>query len=310
MTTNSKRPINYVYVMSHSYSGSTLSSFLLGAHPQIATVGEMGIADGIEVEGYRCTCGTLILECPFWTEVKRRLEGQGIPFDLADAQLRFRLRDDSLADKLLRAGTRDRLFETARAIGLHVVPRARRELRRLLVRNEALVRAVMELQQGDAYVDIAKRPGRLLHLRRIPSYRITVIHLIRDARAVSYSCMKNLGLSPEAGAESWLSFVGQAERTMRYFPPERRVTMRYEDLCRDPRATLSRVFRTIGVRDDVEITDFRAVEQHIIGNRMRLSSTSEIRLDEKWREKLDAEQLAAVNRLTTDTNRSLGYEVD
>jgi hypothetical protein len=310
MSTNSNSPINYVYVMSHSYSGSTLSSFLLGAHPQIATVGEMGIADGIEVDDYLCTCGERILACPFWNEVTRRLEAQGIPFDIGDAQLRFRLRDDSLADKLLRAGTRDPLFEAARSFGLAVVPRARRERRRLLHRNEALVRAVMELQRGEAYVDIAKRPGRLLHLRRIPSYRITVVHLIRDARGVSYSCMKNLGLSPAEGARSWLDFVQQAERTMRYFPAERRVNLRYEDLCRDPAGTLRRVFGRIGVREDVEITDFRAVEQHIIGNRMRLASTSEIRLDEKWRTALTPEQLAEVNRLTAETNRSLGYDVD
>jgi ribosomal protein S9 len=285
-------------------------SFLLGAHPQIATVGETGLAEGVDVEDYTCACRTPILECPFWAEVTRRLEAQGIPFDIGDTQLRFRLRDGGLADRLLRAGPGGPLFELARRVGLTVVPGARGELHRLLRRNEALARVVMELQQGDAYVDIAKRPNRLLHLRRIPSYRITVVHLIRDARAVSYSCIKNLGLTAQGGAESWLDYVAQARRTMRYFPEERRIIVRYEELCRDTRATLRRVFGAIGVRDDVEITDFRAVEQHIIGNRMRLGSSSEIRLDEKWRDALAADQLDTINRLTSEVNRSLGYGVD
>ena len=34
-----------VYIMGHGYSGSTLLTFLLGAHPEIATIGELGIAE-------------------------------------------------------------------------------------------------------------------------------------------------------------------------------------------------------------------------------------------------------------------------
>jgi hypothetical protein len=56
------------------------------------------------------------------------------------------------------------------------------------------------------------------------------------------------------------------------------------------------------------VQDFRAVEQHIIGNRMRLSATSEIRLDERWQTELTPEQIRAVERIAGAELRRYGYE--
>ena len=44
------------------------------------------------------------------------------------------------------------------------------------------------------------------------------------------------------------------------------------------------------------LDDFRSVDHHIIGNQMRLSSTSEIRLDESWKKALTPEQMAEIER--------------
>jgi len=50
------------------------------------------------------------------------------------------------------------------------------------------------------------------------------------------------------------------------------------------------------------------VEQHIIGNRMRLSNTSEIRLDEKWKTALTPEQMKAIESRVGAMNRRYGYD--
>ena len=56
---------DFIYITSASFSGSTLLTFLLNTHPEIATIGEMK-GDSMDVERYRCSCGDPIGRCPFW----------------------------------------------------------------------------------------------------------------------------------------------------------------------------------------------------------------------------------------------------
>ena len=89
--------------------------------------------------------------------------------------------------------------------------------------------------------------------------------------------------------------------------PTRWIEVRYEAVCSDTTATLVRICRFIGVANHVA-RDFRAVEQHVIGNGMRLDTTSEIRLDDAWRNTLTVGDLAAFDAVAGDLNRRLGYE--
>ena len=53
--------------------------------------------------------------------------------------------------------------------------------------------------------------------------------------------------------------------------------------------------------------DFRRGSHHIIGNRMRLGRSSEVRLDEGWRQRLNDAQIATIVRRTSRHRRRLGY---
>ncbi|HEV2843921.1 MAG TPA: hypothetical protein VG477_03670, partial [Thermoanaerobaculia bacterium] len=61
---------NVVYIMGHGFSGSTLLTFLLGTHPRIATIGELGIAqlakEQLTPDDYLCSCKAPIRDCDFW----------------------------------------------------------------------------------------------------------------------------------------------------------------------------------------------------------------------------------------------------
>lgn len=305
--------INLLYIMGHGYSGSTLLTFLLGVHPEIATVGEMGIAPRAKGKGrpdeFLCSCKTPIRECDFWQQVTEGMERRGYAFDVWETAHEFRARGGGLTDAVLRAVQRGPLFEAARQVALGTFPRARRELRRILRYNEALVRVVTAIKRCRTFLDSSKRPERAVYLRRVPSLDVKVIHLVRDGRAVSYSSMKNLGLGPAEAAESWIADNRSSEHARRYFPADRWMSLRYEDLCADPPAALGRIYRFAGVqpKNGAE-EDFRAVEQHIIGNRMRLSNTSEIRLDERWKTALTAEQMQVIESRVGAMNRRYGYD--
>ncbi len=299
---------NFTFVMAHSFSGSTLLSFLLGAHPEIATVGEMFIAQGIDPDTYVCSCGEKIAECGFWRNVSERMARRGIPFDVRRSETSFSANGvGRLGHTLFAAEPRGPALKSVRRAGLALMPGVRRELERRLRINEALVEVVTEIRGARAFVDASKRPGRLLHLKRIPSFDLRVIHLIRDGRAVSRSSMRNLGRSPEEAARSWFDAARDAERVRRMLPAERWMTLRHEDLCRDPEAVLDRVCRFVGVSPAGRVPDFRSSDHHIIGNRMRLSSASDVRLDERWRAELPPDQLRTIERIAGDALQRYGY---
>jgi hypothetical protein len=300
-----------VYIMGHGYSGSTLLTFLLAAHPEIATVGELGIAEQAKrqtsPEAYLCSCHAPVRDCEFWQRVRLGMKERGHDFDVWDSDLDFRAHGGGIADVILRAVQRGPILETARRVGIRVVPRARRELGRVLSRIESLAETVNEIQGSRVFLDSSKRPERAMLMRRIPSFDMRVIHLVRDGRAVSCSTMKNQSVGPERAAASWVADNRASEQARRYFPRDRWMTLRYEDLCADPDRTLDRIYGFLGLPAR-PVHDFRALEQHIIGNRMRLSSTAEIRADERWKTTLTPDQLALIERRVGSLNRRYGYE--
>lgn len=302
---------NVVYIMGHGYSGSTLLTFLLGTHPRIATIGELGIAPltkgRTQPEQYLCSCKAPIRECDFWQRVKAEMAGRGHDFDIWDADLEFRAPGGGVADVLLRAVQRGPVLETVRDIGLRVVPRARQEMHRVLSRIESLIESVLKIKGSSTFLDSSKRPERAIFMRRIPSLDMRVIHLVRDGRAVSWSNMKNLGLSPEEAARSWVADNTCAEHARRCFPKDRWMTLRYEDLCAAPDAVLTKIHSFAGLPVTNGFHHFRNGDHHIIGNRMRLSSTSEIRIDESWKQALKPEQMAVIEPYVGDLNRKYGY---
>ena len=300
-----------LYIMGHGYSGSTLLTFLLGSHPQIATIGELGIAEQAKAqtspESYLCSCHAPVRECGFWSRVSREMKERGHDFDVWDSDLDFRARGGGIADVILRAVQRGPVLELARSVGVRIVPGARRELARILGRIENLAQIVTGIKGARVFLDSSKRPERAVFMRRVPGFNMKVIHLVRDGRAVSWSNMKNLGVGPEAAADSWVADNRGAEHARRYFPADRWLTLRHEDVCADPAGALSKIYSFVGLPAGDGIPDFRNSEQHVIGNRMRLSSTSEIRLDDRWKTALTPEQMAVIERRVAPLNRSYGY---
>jgi len=301
-----------VYIMGHGYSGSTLLTFLLSTHPQIATIGELGIAQHAKEEfgrpeDYFCSCRAPVRECGFWQRVSREMAARGHPFDVWDADLDFRSRDGGISDVILRAVQRGPVLETARDLGLQIVPGARRQRDRIVARIGALAEIVSGIKGCDVFVDSSKRPERATLMQRSGKFDLRVVHLVRDGRAVSWSSMKHLKIGPEDAARSWLADNRASEHARRYFPAHKWMSLRYEDLCADPDGTLRRIHAFAGIPSRNGFHNFRAIDHHIIGNQMRLSSTSEIRLDESWKQALTPEQMTLVDRLVAPLNRRYGY---
>lgn len=298
----------FAYLLSPSYSGSTLLTFLIARHPRIATIGELKATARGDISQYRCSCGEFQLQCAFWKTLGERLKSRGVDFDIADFKTHFRLPRRPLADRLVRARLRSGAFERLRETGLRAIPGAMAELARIGARNRALADAICDIQQADLFLDGSKEPGRLRYLLRYGFPAPRVIHLVRDGRAVTNSALGHEYESPEIAARDWRRTHEEAFVLQRELGRERFFTLRYEDFCRKPDDSLRTIFEFLKL-DPAQAQSALPRPQHILGNAMRLRPNSgEIKLDEKWRNSLSAVNLALFERIGGGLNRKFGYE--
>ncbi len=313
------------YILAASHSGSTLLAMLLGAHAQAYTVGELKAESLGDVNVYRCSCGTLIKECGFWAKVSEGMARRGIAFDITRAGTDIRTGASRYAHRLLQPLCRGSLLECIRDTALSLSPTWRRQLPWIQRINAALADTICEITGKRVIIDSSKIGIRLKYLLWNPSLDVRIVRLIRDGRAVALTYvdpytfasardprMRVRGheahLSFEDAATQWLRSNEEADNLLARLDPSRWIQVRYEDYCKDPDGVLGGLYRFLGLDPARRVQDFRSIEHHVVGNSMRLDSTSEVRLDERWRDVLRAEQLAMFDRIAGRLNRKYGYE--
>ena len=178
-------------------------------------------------------------------------------------------------------------------------------------------------------VDSSKLAHRLKLVRRIDAFDVRVIHLVRDGRAVALTYMDEQtyadasdpalrrggrGAAASAGpqmpmsraADKWRRSLRSAEFVLGV-PRSSWLRLTYEELCQTPGAVLQRVFEFLGVDPHGAAADFRSAEHHVVGNGMRLDNVSSIRLDERWKSALSAQDLRTFESVAGAMNRRFGY---
>lgn len=318
------------YVLSASHSGSTLLSMLLGAQPGASTAGELKATSMGDPDQYRCSCKSLIRECPFWRTVEQAMEDRGISdFDITRAGTNLDETDSRYARRLLAPLYRKRPSEWMRDAALSLSPKWRKHLHETNRRNLALVESLQEITGAQVVIDSSKLALRLKYLLQIPAMEIKVIRVIRDGRAVSLTytdewtfadatepSLRGGGSgrrrppprrSMAEAAREWKRSNEAADCLTAQLPRKQWTVVRYEDLCADPEQTLKRLITFLELDPATMNLDFKGREHHVIGNGMRMDATSEIRLDERWKTHLTPEDLKAFDVVAGDLNRQYGY---
>lgn len=300
----------YVFLASSAYSGSTLLSFLLGAHPQIATVSAAsGGRRQARIEEYRCSCGRLMRECPFWLALRESMVDRGYrDFRIEHFRLGFDARPGTRLERLRSGSLRWERLEDARDAVLDLLTSRGAQMRAVGRRNADFAASVLELAGASIYVDASKERMRIRHLQQHLPMPLKVIHLVRDVRGVATSALHHANAAPdgaEAAARGWAATNRTLLRHLARIPAADHITVRYEDLCRNPSATLSGLYAFCGVAPIPAGDPLAGGEQHLIGNRRRLAAWDEIRLDERWRDELSPEQQDRIVALGGEVQRRL-----
>src|SRR5215210_9028857 len=330
----SETPVKVLKITGLGRSGSTILDVVLGNHPKIESVGEVGnlMRNGwISRESLRgiapkrlrvplCTCGkrldVLYVDapdeaCPFWSRVRRewleRTGGEGIEGypKLQDAFERQR-RWPRLLNEKRRPSARFRTYA-----GLTL----------------AFFESIRAVSGKSIIVDSSKAPVRTYAFGMIPGIELYVVHLVRDGRGVITSRRKTFKKDLQAGIMwdhkghsmwetlvRWVALNLVSEWVCAQLGPKRTMRLRYEDFVADPKGALGRIGSLIGV-DLAEVADAASsgkpmqARHNIGGNRMKKSGTITLRPDsEEWKTELSATERRLSWMLMGWLMRRYGYE--
>jgi hypothetical protein len=330
MGTNPK--IDYVYILGASHSGSTLLAMLLNAHPDIVTIGETAPGKMGDLGTYRCSCGKLITECYFWKNIVARMRSKYSDFRLSNFGTKFEYSSSRVVNRILQFEHRGPVLEALRDTALKFSPGWRRARQEVMLHCYDLASAVLSESGARIFVDSSKLAHRLKFLLRIPEFGIKVIHLVRDGRAVALTYMRQDefadasepslrrggrgmtadatvdSLSMSTAAHEWLRCLEAAEHVLAGLDRSQWIEIHYEQLCKDPENTLSQLLEFLGTQSTWDTPLYQEVENHVIGNGMRLDNISQVLIDERWRSVLTKDELRTFDSVTGKMNKKYGYK--
>jgi len=325
---NNSKKVNLVYLLAASHSGSTLTAMLLGAHPDVCTVGELKANSFGNVDEYRCSCMQKLRNCEFWKKVTKEVEAHGISFNISDAGMDIRTDASPYVLKLLNRLHRGVIFEKIRDALLFLSPNWRENMPKIQKRNAIYIEALSTVSNSSVVVDSSKLGMRLKYLVKNPEINVKVIWLVRDGRGVSlaykdpahFADAKNPEMrgggtgsvyedarKVKKGAEEWVRCNEEAIEVLNTIPKSSWLKVQYENICRDTDNTLDKIYDFIGLDSSLKEKNFKSVEHHVLGNGMRFDTSDEIILDERWKKELTKEELKEFELVAGDMNRRLGY---
>jgi hypothetical protein len=321
--THTQTPVKVLKITGLGRSGSTILDVVLGNHPQIESVGEVGnlmrngwisreSLRGIDPKRLRrpiCTCGKRLdvlyvatpdEACPFWSSVRREWVERT---DRESIETYPKLQNDF---ELKRRWPR-LLYEKRRPSALF------RSYARL---TRAFFESIRAVSGKPIIVDSATVPTRTFALGMIPGIDVYMVHLVRDGRGVITSHRKTFEKDLQAGImwdhkghPMWKTVVRRrvlylvsvirwtvqnlaSEWVCTQLGPKRAMRLRYEDFVADPNSALERIGSLIeldltGVAEAASAGKPMQVGHNIGGNRTKKSGIVTLRPDaEEWKSAL------------------------
>lgn len=307
--TRARQAACIVYVAGYGRSGSTVLDAMLGAAPGSFGMGEVAVlfevASGRSRRLSRCTCSRLLHDCPIWGEVLARIERDWIYGDLVDAANITRSQDTSKVRSSQKLGLATEAYS---------------ELWSLVLKT------LQERTGAQLLIDSSKTATRRcstrpLRIAQTTPFRVVMVHMVRDPAAVTWSVMKGSNRRLERREQSarqhlpiTRSLIGRYQANRHARQAMERIdgmTLRYEDLCRDPVTALSAVSALVGLDPEPILERMYnggrfGADHGVSGNRVRREGFVRIAIDDEWRYRLPTRARVAAHLSRLIDSRILG----
>jgi hypothetical protein len=236
-----------VYIAGYGRSGSTILDIVLGNHPKVASLGEVGEFWGTyHATSSHCSCNRSYQGCAFWSQVGSK----AFPGSSAETFASYR----AIARRL--EGWRGLLH----LLGKH---KARAEKQIYARITKTLFSTVCGVSGKNILVDSSKTAyafsWRALALQRLCGLDVRLVHLVRDGRGVIASSLvgsnrkllqglnARVAHAPYRALFGWVAANFFAMILRLLFPRSSYHLMRYEALITDPETELARLGRFLGL---------------------------------------------------------------
>ena len=288
-----------LFVGGYARSGSTILDRALGAGEGFISAGEIRFIwrRGF-LENQLCGCGEPFRSCAFWTAVANAAWGGMERLDVEDT-LRLQARFDQWwrIPELIGGGA----------------PRDRLDLRTYIDRLLALYWGIVEVSGDRVIVDSSKDASHGYLLRLLAaSVDLSVLHLVRDPRATSFSLCQRRTFDPGNGTV--LGGHGLAQAVTGWVATNALVSalgwsraapyrlVRYETFAASPDTVLAEIAAFVGQRAPASISADGidpGVQHQVAGNPVRFTrGPIPIRADEEWRQGMSRRSRAMVTAAT------------
>lgn len=288
-------------IVGYTRSGSTLLDALLGELPGAFSAGELHyLWERGLLEERTCGCGRLVRDCEIWSAVLEKAFGDELPaprrvMDWQSRSVRTR------HTPALLAGGRGPIDKAAmRAYGDTL---------------GRIYHAIADVTGCRVIIDSSKRPSDGALTMLLPGVEASIVHLVRDPRAVVFSwrrSKKELDRADDADMPQQsvvMSALGWFELNLGAEGVRRKAgaggtLLRYEDLMTRPKESVENIAAMIGEPTDrLPFVGAGAVElgeNHTVsGNPGRFRrGVVELRADEEWRARMPAGDRAVTTALT------------
>ena len=292
-----------LYIAGFGRSGSTLLDNILNQVPGVLSVGELRyLWDRGIIEDSLCGCGRPFSKCTFWASIVGRAYGS---IGSTDVQHVVKLRERvHVRHGLLNAipGGEHILAERVAPYAAHVA---------------RVYRAIQQETDCEVIVDSSKFPSHGYALDQILDIELYVLHLIRDARAVSFSWMRKKEYEINGGqiikrqhplrsAWLWNSWNAVVEARWSRQLSSRYTRIRYEDFVSHPEFTIRHVLkfldRPVKPLSPLFTADnmVKMGENHAVsGNPSRFKQGAiKLRLDQEWKRDMKLRDKVLVTTLS------------
>lgn len=303
------KSINLIYIVSLGHSGSTILDLILGAFPEIESLGELiNLSDFTSdtTEKVFCTCKREFSKCEYWNtilkkymkKIEKGLDNKANPFDFKE--------------NIFEYGTFDKLLKYHKyQMNLRTVEK---DFKELILKYYHLYNEVKNHSKKKFLLDSSKNPFFAYLLNSSSLFNVKIIYLFRDLRGNIESLKRKAYSSKKEKIKYYKNFIITYISILKgYFhnkfmlhmiEPSRLLKVRYKDLCLYPEQTIKKISDFLNIDYVAEILDpesyrffGKQIRHNIGGNRVRLQEIKEVKYLQKWPKNLSKFEKFAFNCL-------------
>jgi len=265
------KPIDLIYILGAGHCGSTLLNLCLDRHKSVIGLSEI-ITLNRKSPGW--SGNKFVLSDHFWSEVNRDMCER---YDERLSKVPFNIRTSMQSlDLALRL-------------------------------NKIALESILNISGKSFICDSSKDTKRLDVLLASKQFRVRVIYLVRDGRAIVHAYRRKYG-SWWPGLFNLIRTDHASRRLMNKFGSENWLTIRYEDMVTDLEITLRKICNFAQIKFETEMlypdtSKFNGLG----GNRLINRPIQKIKLDNAWQTEMPTMVRSLTSFTVSNYNRRHGY---